>query len=125
MARPPRLTGQIPTVTADWQWHGEWPITTDAVLTGAWRLPKENKVVLLFANVSDSPVSSHLVWEPAEYGLAGTSFTMTTIAPDGTEEHAQTKPSQPEVELAARSVVALGNHTGQTPSDTVTRKGIS
>ena len=61
MARPPRLTGQIPTVTADWQWHGEWPITTDAVMTGAWQLPKENKVVLLFANVSDSPFAS-AVW---------------------------------------------------------------
>ena len=34
-----KLVGEIPTVTADWQWSGEWPVTTDAVMTGAWRLP--------------------------------------------------------------------------------------
>ena len=39
MARPPKLVGNVPQVTADWQWHGTWPVTTDAVLTGAWELP--------------------------------------------------------------------------------------
>ena len=47
MARPPRLLGTIPRVTADWQWSGYWPVTTDALLAGAWRLPKEKKLVLL------------------------------------------------------------------------------
>ena len=39
MARPPKLSGNIPTVRADWQWYGSTWVTTDAVLTGAWHLP--------------------------------------------------------------------------------------
>jgi hypothetical protein len=107
MARPPRLTGQIPTVTADWQWHGEWPITTDAIMTGAWQFPKENRVVLLFANVSDSPFSSHLEFDPKEYTLSGRRLAATAIAPDGPPHKLAIEPAtQPEVELAARSVLA-------------------
>ena len=43
MARPPRLLKPVPRVTADWQWSGTWPVTTDAVLTGAWALPQEDR----------------------------------------------------------------------------------
>lgn len=57
MTRPPRLTGDVPKVTADWQWSGEWPVTTDAVLTGAWRVAAEKRTVLVFVNVSDAPVT--------------------------------------------------------------------
>jgi hypothetical protein len=106
MARPPRLAGQIPTVTADWQWHGTWPITTDAVMTGAWQLPGEHKVVLLFANVSDSPFASELAFQPREYGLRGDLLTVTTMAPDGTKGTPQAKGPVLKVELPTRSVVA-------------------
>jgi len=108
MARPPRLTGEIPTVTADWQWHNEWPITTDAVLTGAWRLPKENRVVLLFANVSDNPISMRpVVWDPMDYGLTGPSFTTATIMADGTKGSRRGVAAETEIGLEARSIVAL------------------
>ncbi len=103
MARPPRLTGQIPTVTADWQWRNEWPITTDAVMTGAWQLQKENKIVLLFANVSDGPLTSHLEFDPGQYSLSGKSLAVATIKPDGSESRS-TVPT--EITLAARSVLA-------------------
>jgi hypothetical protein len=67
MARPPKLAGDVPKVKADWQWSGEWWVTTDAVLTGAWRLPRENRLLLMFVNVSDAPVeariSSNVDWE--------------------------------------------------------------
>ncbi len=107
MARPPRLAGQIPTVTADWQWHGEWPITTSAVMTGAWQLPKENKVVLLFANVSDNPLAFPLEFDPRDYHLPDKSITMTPIAPDDTQGlSAILTMEQRRVELAARSIVA-------------------
>src|SRR3972149_4841086 len=43
MARPPQLLGDIPTVRADWRWSNEWWVGTDAVMTGAWRLPGENR----------------------------------------------------------------------------------
>jgi len=69
MARPPRLPGDLPKVTADWQWSGEWPVTTEAVLAGAWRLPAEQRVVLMFVNVSDAPVQFTLPFDPDAYGL--------------------------------------------------------
>jgi hypothetical protein len=107
MARPPKLTAQVPTVTADWQWHGQWPITTDAVMTGAWQLPKENKVVLLFANVSDSPCTFRLEFDPRDYTLPDKSLAVTTMAPDGMKStHKIQATDPPEIELAARSILA-------------------
>jgi len=67
MARPPRLTGAVPKVKADWQWSGEWWVTTDAVLTGAWSIPRERRRVFLFVNVSDQTVKT--AWDPCGYGL--------------------------------------------------------
>lgn len=107
MARPPRLKGQIPTVTADWQWHNEWPITTAAVMTGAWQMQKGDKTVLLFANVSDSSFASPLELNPADYNLTGKSTTVTVIRADGTNSQLTTQVTDlPVIELAARSVCA-------------------
>jgi len=104
MARPPKLVGQVPAVTADWQWHGEWPITTDAVMTGSWQR-KGNKMVLLFANVSDSPFVAHFAFDAT--GLPGTSFVATPIAPGGPKSPLKIRAAdQPEIELAPRSVFA-------------------
>lgn len=80
MARPPKLEGEIPSVTADWQWSGEnWIVTTDAVLTGAWRLPRENKVVLLFVNVSDEAVTATVSFDAADHDLPGDKVTIRRI----------------------------------------------
>ncbi len=107
MAHPPKLTGQVPTVTADWQWRNEWPITTEAVMAGAWQLQKENKVVLLFANVSDSPLAVGLEFDPQDYHLPDKPLTVTTMAPDGPQGPPALLPMGPrQVELAARSIVA-------------------
>jgi len=64
MARPPKLLGNIPSVYADWQWSGHWWVTNDAVYTGSWQLPKAKRQILLFANVSDQPVSANLRFDP-------------------------------------------------------------
>ncbi len=69
MARPPRLTGVMSQVKADWQWSGEWWVTTDAVLTGAWLIPKEKRLVLLLVNVSDDPISVGLRFNALQYGI--------------------------------------------------------
>jgi hypothetical protein len=107
MARPPKLAGQIPTVTADWQWRGEWPITTPAIMTGAWQLHKDNKLALLFANVSDKPLNCHLEFDPGQYNLPGGPLTVTRISAEGAEGKFTIQPTdRPEVELAARSVLA-------------------
>jgi hypothetical protein len=64
MIRPPKLLDAIPTVTADWQWSGEWNITTDAVLTGAWRKVDASgatvSAVFFFVNVSEEPITSRV-----------------------------------------------------------------
>jgi hypothetical protein len=86
MERPPVLVGDIPRVTADWQWQGEWPVTTDAVMSGAWSIPREDRVVLLFVNVADQPVSAQLEVRPGEYGLSAQDLRVTRIDAAGAEE---------------------------------------
>jgi hypothetical protein len=76
MERPPHLRGDVPPVTADWQWSGEWPITTPAIQTGAWRIPKADTLVLFFVNVSRDPVKANLELDLHAYGLSGGSFTI-------------------------------------------------
>jgi len=72
MARPPRLIGNVPTVKADWQWSGHWWVTNDAVLTGAWQMPKAKRLVMIFANVSDEPVTAKVRFDPVAYGIRAT-----------------------------------------------------
>ena len=83
MERPPRLIGKIPQVRADWQWSGPWWVTTDAVLTGAWRLPREDKLVLLFVNVGDQPVTATLRFDASHYGLSSGKLRAVRVAPSG------------------------------------------
>jgi len=107
MARPPKLTGAIPTVTADWQWSGVWPVTTSAVLTGAWSLPRERRRVLLFANVSDAPVEATLRFDASAYGLEAEALSATRIEADGREATAALPPRfERELSFAARSAWA-------------------
>ncbi len=82
MARPPKLSGEIPRVTADWQWSGYWPVTTDAVRAGAWTLPRENRTVLLVVNVGDEPVATGLTYDLLPYGLPG-ELKLTKLTAEG------------------------------------------
>jgi hypothetical protein len=93
MARPPKLLGPIPTVRADWQWSGEWWVTTDAVLTGAWRLPKEKRMVLLFVNVSDDSVPAQVRFEPAAIGIRARELRLQRTATNGSKTEWQTSPA--------------------------------
>jgi hypothetical protein len=81
MARPPKLLGEIPTVRADWQWGGTAWVTTDAVLTGAWHLPAEQRLALIFVNVSDQPVAGRLDYDMAPYGGSGRPLNLVQITP--------------------------------------------
>jgi hypothetical protein len=93
MARPPKLLGPIPTVRADWQWSGEWWVTTDAVLTGAWQLPKEKRMVLLFVNVSDESVPTQTRFEPAASGVRASVLRIQRTTTDGSKTAWQTSPA--------------------------------
>lgn len=107
MARPPKLIGEIPKVTADWQWSGKWPITTPAIMTGAWQLQSENKVILLFVNVSDQTLTTNVQFNPREYNLPGRILKVTKIKPDGPEANFTIQLNeQPEIECAPRTVFA-------------------
>jgi hypothetical protein len=44
-------------------------VTTDSLLTGAWQLPDEQRLLLLFVNVGPDPVSAHVPIDCSEYGL--------------------------------------------------------
>lgn len=83
MARPPRLTGDVPNVTADWQWSGEWPVTTEAVLTGAWRLPTEGRALMILVNVSDTAFQGALPFDPKAYGFRGERLQRAVSADGG------------------------------------------
>jgi hypothetical protein len=90
MARPPRLAGEVPTVRADWQWGGTAWVTTDAVLTGAWCLPAEKRLVLIFVNVSDQPVSARLDYDVGPGGPGGNTRKLRQINPGGPGESSNT-----------------------------------
>jgi hypothetical protein len=74
MARPPQLEGHIPVVKADWQWSGEWWVSTPSVLTGAWQIPAEKRLLLLFVNVSDEPVTATLRFSAKACGTSAARF---------------------------------------------------
>lgn len=83
MARPPRLIGSIPTVKADWQWSGEWWVTTDAVLSGAWKPPGEKRLAMVFVNVSDAPVEATVRIDASQYGIRARRLHCTVTRSDG------------------------------------------
>jgi len=68
MARPPRVEGDVPDVTADWAWSGEWPITTSALQTGAWQAT-DGRIAFLFVNVSEAPVKAKWAFRSSDYGF--------------------------------------------------------
>lgn len=83
MARPPQLVGSLPRVTADWQWSGHWPVATDALRAGAWALPDENRLVLLFVNVSDEPLTVECQFDADRYALAGETLAVEALTAEG------------------------------------------
>jgi hypothetical protein len=82
MERPPILQGEVPNVTADWQWSGEWPVTIAAIQTGAWRIPHENRLALVFVNVDKKPHAATFDLDLIDYGLSGEHFAVEMVGPD-------------------------------------------
>ncbi len=107
MARPPRLKGPLPRVTADWQWHGHWPVTTDAVMAGAWQLPREKRLLLLFVNVGDDPVPTALEFDASQYALPDGPLRATRVTPDGPAAgFSLSRKTQRDLELPPRTAWA-------------------
>ncbi len=109
MARPPQLRGHIPKVKADWQWSGEWWVTTEALLSSAWEIPREKKLVLMFANVSDEPVSTRLQLNLAAYGHRASKVQVQRIEalPPAEAPNSWACPLERELSFKPRYVQAL------------------
>jgi hypothetical protein len=52
-------------------------------LTGAWRLPQEGKLALLFVNVSDQLVTATLEFDGKSYGFQGKRLRLTEVSEKG------------------------------------------
>lgn len=87
MARPPVLKGNIPAVTADWQWWGKRMVTTPAILSGAWRA-EDGRLALIFVNVSDDEQTADLVFDADGYGLPQSSHLTVTPRTEGGPDEA-------------------------------------
>ncbi|MBN1395729.1 MAG: hypothetical protein JW959_11960 [Pirellulales bacterium] len=107
MARPPILLGDVPAVRADWQWSKPGWVTTDAVMAGAWTLPKERRAVILLTNVSDQPATVKPQIDASAYGVPGEQVRLKIIVAD-VEKEPFLSPSRVsrEVSLPARSAQA-------------------
>lgn len=89
-----------PKVTADWQWSGEWPVTTEAVLAGAWRLPAEGRVLLMFVNVSDEAIKFTFPIEPGALGLTGERVQRIVSVDGGQSSESRPFATDPAEEIA-------------------------
>jgi hypothetical protein len=109
MARPPKLRGAVPKVKADWQWSGEWWVTTDAVLAGAWRLPQTKRLLVLFVNVSDETVRFTSLVDPGLGPLQDSPSEWLCSDPgQGTAMKALPKATfGGEISVAAREIQAI------------------
>lgn len=82
MARPPHLEG-VQKISADWQWQGARIVTTDAVMSGLWKIARERKAVLLLSNVSETPIEIKLDTNQLDLGVDARNLKLTPIALDG------------------------------------------
>ena len=80
-------------------------MTTDAVLAGAWHQPSAGRLVLIFANASDRLVTTRVIYDATEYGLAG-DVHLTEIAPRG-RSTTETVPSRFQRKLAIQPQAVL------------------
>jgi hypothetical protein len=107
MLRPPKVTGNVPTVRGDWRWLEEWWVEFDAFLTGAWRLPGLPAVALMAINIADEPVEAVLEIPAHEYGLTCNRLQAAALAPESrTRLTARSGNSNFDLQLPPRTAMA-------------------
>ena len=86
----------------------EWWVETDAVLVGAWKLPQEGKLALLFVNVSNQPLTATLVFDGKGYGLKGRQLQVTEVTEQGVGRSERLPPSfRKAMRFPAKTAFAL------------------
>ena len=86
MQRPPVLQNN-PPIAANWGRSGT--VTTNSVLTAAWKKYGANKVAIVFTNVSDKPLTLPYHFDPAEYGIPAKGYQIAqwnSEQPDGQQK---------------------------------------
>jgi Domain of unknown function (DUF6259) len=82
MARPPKVSGEIPEVTSDWAWSGKWMVTTSALERGAWRA-EDGSLAFVFANTTNKPLTFTWDFDAGVCGLTGEAFATDIVVEDG------------------------------------------
>ncbi len=89
MVRPPRVSGNIPQLRADWQWQGSMWVTTNAVLTGAWAIPRERKAIAFVVNAAEEELSVRVTADTRQWGLNTSQVRVTPVLPEGRQQTAE------------------------------------
>lgn len=71
MLRPPRIVGEVPWVTTQWQEKTNDIVTLPAIQAAAWRAP-DGRLGLFYTNVAEEPVSFTHSFALADYGVTAT-----------------------------------------------------
>jgi hypothetical protein len=85
MARPPKLHGNMPQITANWHFNSESIVTANVIQTGAWHIPVQKSAILLFANFSKHEVVNRLEVDLEELGFDLEKIIVVRCNSDGTE----------------------------------------
>ncbi len=83
MARPPSFSAPVPEVTADWQWHGTWPVTIAAIQAGAWRA-RDGRIAIVLVNVTDEPQEAVLEARSPSWELPAGPITVHRVTETST-----------------------------------------
>ncbi|MGB4727219.1 MAG: DUF6259 domain-containing protein [Thermogutta sp.] len=86
MVRPPRVAGNIPQLRADWQWQGSMWVTTDAVFTGAWAIPRERKAIAFMVNAAEEELTVRVEADTRQWGLNASKVRTTCVLPEGRQQ---------------------------------------
>jgi hypothetical protein len=65
---------------------GHWWVTTGALLTAAWILPRENRLAIIIVNVGDKPIAASIAFNVKDYGLAAGRLGGTVLTLRGPTE---------------------------------------
>jgi len=82
MLPPPIVGGDIPNITADWEWWENNPsdITISALQRGAWQA-NDGRIVYVFVNISDKTIhfSTTTAYGTGEYKISLPSYSLKLI----------------------------------------------
>lgn len=84
LCRAPFLEGYNPLIKVKWKFTNKlYDISNPAVLTGAWRIPDKNKVILMFVNYSDESIRLNVRYALKDWAINSHSYKICRYNSDG------------------------------------------